>query len=75
MNEMTQDTWGKRTEQEKRRAQVRAAKRTYREKRHAEGMHEIIVWARPDQAPLIRDVSRLNEDKTQRLKDALAALL
>ena len=60
---------------EKRKEQKRQAAARIREKRHAIGLHEIIVWARPDQAPLIRDVSLLNEDKTQRLKDALAALL
>lgn len=60
---------------EKRKAQKRQAAARIREKRHALGLHEIIVWARPDQAPLIRDVALLNEDKTQRLKDALAALL
>ena len=60
---------------EKRKEQKRQAAARIREKRHALGLHEIIVWARPDQAPLIRDVALLNEDKTQRLKDALAALL
>ena len=60
---------------EKRKEQKRQAAARIREKRHAIGLREIIVWARPDQAPLIRDVALLNEDKTQRLKDALAALL
>ncbi len=59
---------------EKRKAQKRQAAARIREKRHAAGQHEIIVWARPDQAPLIRDVSLLNEDKTQKMKDALAKI-
>ncbi|WP_163098036.1 hypothetical protein GL267_008575 [Acidithiobacillus ferrianus] len=60
---------------EKRKEQKRQAAARIREKRHALGLHEVIVWARSDQAPLIRDVSLLNEDKTQKLKDALAAML
>jgi hypothetical protein len=60
---------------EKRKEQKRRAAAKIREKRRAEGMREVIVWARPDQAPLIRDVALLNEDKTQKLKDALATLL
>lgn len=59
---------------EKRKEQKRQAAARIREKRHALGLHEIIVWARPDQAPLIRDVSQLNEEKTQRLKNALVKI-
>ena len=59
---------------EKRKEQKRQAAARIRERRHALGLHEIIVWARPDQAPLIRDVSQLNEDKTQKMKDALAKI-
>ena len=59
---------------EKRKEQKRQAAARIREKRHALGLHEIIVWARPDQAPLIRDVSQMNEEKTQRLKNALVKI-
>ncbi|MBU2717861.1 hypothetical protein HF563_00305 [Acidithiobacillus ferridurans] len=59
---------------EKRKEQKRQAAARIREKRHALGLHEVIVWARPDQAPLIRDVSLLNEEKTQRLKNALVKI-
>lgn len=59
---------------EKRKEQKRQAAARIREKRHALGLHEIIVWARPDQAALIRDASLLNEEKTQKMKDALAKI-
>ena len=44
-------------EQEKRRAQVRAAKRTYREKMRATGLHEVIVWATPAQTEIIKAIA------------------
>lgn len=59
---------------EQRRAQNREAAARLREHRRAMGMREVIVWARPDQAPLIRDVAQLDEVRTQKLKDALARL-
>lgn len=59
---------------EKRKEQKRQAAARIREKRRAAGLREVIVWARTDQAPLIRDVSLLNEEKTQRLKNALTKI-
>ena len=44
-------------DKEKRRAQVREAKRTYREKMRASGLHEIIVWATPAQAEIIKAIA------------------
>ena len=59
---------------EKRKEQKRQAAARIREKRHALGLREVIVWARPDQAQIIRDVSLLNQDKTQKLKDAITQI-
>ena len=61
---------------EKRKEQKRRAAARIREKRHAEGMREVIVWAGLDQAPLIRDLALLllDEEKTQKLKNALAEI-
>jgi hypothetical protein len=45
---------------EKRLAQVRNAKRTYRLKMRAAGFREIIVWATPAQAEKIREMVKGN---------------
>lgn len=42
---------------EKRKEQKRQAAARIREKRHAEGMREIIVWATPGQAEIIKKIS------------------
>lgn len=47
-------------DKEKRLAQVREAKRTYRTKMRASGLHEIIVWATPAQAEKIREMVKGN---------------
>ncbi|WP_163098544.1 hypothetical protein GL267_003095 [Acidithiobacillus ferrianus] len=47
-------------DKEKRRAQVREAKRIYREKMRAAGYREIIVWATPAQAEKIREMVKGN---------------
>ena len=44
-------------ELEKRRAQVRDAKRTYRNRMRAVGLHEIIVWGTSVQAEIIKKVA------------------
>ncbi|MBW9248045.1 MAG: hypothetical protein GJU72_02930 [Acidithiobacillus ferriphilus] len=59
---------------EKRKEQKRRAAARIRKKRLALGLHEVIVWARPDQAPLIRGVARLDEKKIQQMKDALTTI-
>lgn len=45
------------TEKEKRLAQVREAKRTYREKMRAAGFREVTVWATPAQHKAIMDIA------------------
>jgi hypothetical protein len=45
------------TEKEKRLAQVREAKRTYREKMRAAGFREVTVWATPVQHKAIMDIA------------------
>jgi hypothetical protein len=45
------------TEKEKRLAQVREAKRTYREKMRAAGFLEVTVWATPAQKQAIMDIT------------------
>lgn len=47
-------------DKERRRTQVREAKRTYREKMRAAGFWEIIVWATPAQAEKIREIVKGN---------------
>ncbi|WP_163056724.1 hypothetical protein [Acidithiobacillus ferrooxidans] len=59
---------------ENRKEQKRRAAARIREKRRAIGLREVIVWARPDQAKIILDVARLDEEKTQKLKDALTII-
>ncbi|MDD2705342.1 MAG: hypothetical protein PHU07_08425 [Acidocella sp.] len=45
------------TEKEKRLAQVREAKRTYREKMRAAGFREVTLWATPAQHKAIMDIA------------------
>jgi len=47
-------------DKEKRLAQVREAKRTYRARMRAAGFWEIIVWATPAQAERIREMVKGN---------------
>ena len=47
-------------DKDKRRAQVREAKRTYRQKMRAAGFWEIIVWATPAQAEIIKELVKGN---------------
>ncbi|MHB8224150.1 hypothetical protein [Acidithiobacillus sp.] len=47
-------------DKEKRLAQVREAKRTYRLKMRAAGFREIIVWVTPMQEKLIREIVKDN---------------
>ena len=49
---------------EKRKEQKRQAAARIREKRHAEGMHEVIVWATPAQTEIIKAIAvqRLRPD-------------
>jgi hypothetical protein len=45
------------TEREKRLAQVREAKRTYREKMRAAGLREVTVWVTPAQHQAVMDIA------------------
>lgn len=45
------------TEKEKRLAQVREAKRTYREKMRAAGFREVTVWVTPAQHKTVMDIA------------------
>lgn len=47
---------------EKRKEQKRQAAARIREKRHAEGLHEVIVWATPAQAEIIKAVAAQRSD-------------
>ena len=55
---------------EKRRAQVREAKRTYRQKMRAAGFWEIIVWATPAQADKIREIVKDNMPRSSPSADS-----
>ena len=51
------------TEKEKRLAQVREAKRTYREKMRAAGLREVTLWVTPEQHEAIRKIAPQNHAK------------
>lgn len=58
-NRAARDLWSRpmMTEKEKRLAQVREAKRTYREKMRAAGFREVTVWVTPAQHKTVMDIA------------------